>query len=305
MNARHLAVVGPAGRGDSAPALPGSGREYDRIVAAALDEDSKKGSYFKFRTAEALALDIPEIGGGNRRPEKDIPARLAEARQAIIDAGGKARSAGTLKDYRLAALWVIDRDLPTYAFRWVTGAAINTHAEARKYGMSYEDFATLPPEDRKVDRIREMHGAATTHGSPSGRKPAKVAKAEVSARKEKRKAELAESAKSRDAIRENAYNTMRNAPPGAQNNPMFWRASKVEALINELRSIEPEVAASNLVPPAFRFFTAENRDWWDRFVTACEKRLADEMPGEKPLKRHPARAPWAESGLDTGRESPS
>jgi hypothetical protein len=171
--------------------------------------------------------------------------------------------------------------------------------------MSYEDFATLPPEDRKVDRIREMHGAATTHGSPSGRKPAKVAKAEVSARKEKRKAELAESAKSRDAIRENAYNTMRNAPPGAQNNPMFWRASKVEALINELRSIEPEVAASNLVPPAFRFFTAENRDWWDRFVTACEKRLADEMPGEKPLKRHPARAPWAESGLDTGRESPS
>jgi hypothetical protein len=303
MNARHLAVVGPAGRGDSAPALPGSGREYDRIVAAALDEDSKKGSYFKFRTAEALALDIPEIGGGNRRPEKDIPTRLNEARQAIVDAGGRARSVATLKDYRLAALWIRSEIAP-YAFRWAE-AAINTHIAAVKHGMSYEDFAALPQEDLKVDKIREMHGAATTHGSPSGRKPAKVAKAEVSARKEKRKAELAESAKSRDAIRENAYNTMRNAPPGAQNNPMFWRASKVEALINELRSIEPEVAASNLVPPAFRFFTAENRDWWDRFVTACEKRLADEMPGEKPLKRHPARAPWAESGLDTGRESPS
>lgn len=110
--------------------------------------------------------------------------------------------------------------------------------------------------------------------------------------------EKAEAAARNDRIGENAYEAMRNAPPGAQNNPMFWRASKVEALINELRVLEPEVAVGQLVAPAFRFFTEETADWWSRFTMACEKRRAEETPEMSPVKHKPERAPWAESGID-------
>jgi hypothetical protein len=108
-----------------------------------------------------------------------------------------------------------------------------------------------------------------------------------------------EAAANRDAISERAYQAMKTAPPGAQNNPMFWRASKVEALIGELSEIDPEVAAGQLLDPAFRYFTGYSREWWSRFTEACEKRLEDERPDLEPIRRKPGRAPWAESGLDS------
>lgn len=114
----------------------------------------------------------------------------------------------------------------------------------------------------------------------------------------RRASEVAEIAAIRESHRENLYAAMTSAPPGAQNNPMFWRAAKVEALITELSVLSPEVAAGQLQSPAFRFFTAYTRQWWDSFVTACEKRAAEETPDLKPPKRSPGRVPWAESGLE-------
>lgn len=294
MDTRHLSVVGSEGGADG-PALPGSATSYSRTVTAALAEDEARRARvksaadqakLKFRLAEALATEIPPAPR-HRRPsateEQDVLTRVEEAKQAIIAAGGETRSVNTLNQYRLTALWANWGDVASVNSGWVPDTSYSAHNEARRTGASYEAFRAMTPAERKAIRMRR--------GSRSTKTTAN------SARKEQRKAEREALAATREAIRENAYTAMQSAPPGAQNNPMFWRAAKIEALINELRTIDPEVAAGQLVPPAFQYFTPECRDWWDRFTAACEKRR--EEAGLEPLRRQPVRAPFAETGLDT------
>ena len=130
---------------------------YERTIAAATAETATK-----FRLAEALALDIPALG---MRPAqgKTVPERLAEAREAIRQAGGEPRSVHTLAEYRETALWV-SREL-TGHFRWVPSASFSAHNEARKSRISYADFAARG--GMTVDQIRRESGNAGTDGKPA------------------------------------------------------------------------------------------------------------------------------------------
>lgn len=134
---------------------------YARTVRAALAETKSK-----FELAEALALEIPERQAGRQAEgteERPVPARLEEAREAIIQAGGEPRSVDTLANYRHTALWV--GIVPgTEHFRWVPGASFTAHNEARGARMSYEEFAAL--EDKTSTAIRVGAGNRGSHGGP-------------------------------------------------------------------------------------------------------------------------------------------
>lgn len=131
---------------------------YGRVVSAALAETRSK-----FALAEALALDIPPRRPG---PSEDaaISEYLADARRAIIDAGGEERSVGTLANYRFTALWVSDVNVTN--FEWVEGASFTAHQEARQAGMTVDEFAAMPSPT--IDAIRRHAGKAGTDG-PSNR----------------------------------------------------------------------------------------------------------------------------------------
>ena len=131
--------------------------EYTRVVSAALAETSSK-----FALAEALALDIPpQRRGPTPDGEQAVTEYLAEAREAILASGGEPRSVGTLREYRLTALWVCG-GTPTN-FGWAAGLSFTAHNEARKAGLSYEGFAADPIT---TDEIRRRAGKATTDGPP-------------------------------------------------------------------------------------------------------------------------------------------
>jgi hypothetical protein len=113
---------------------------YTRIVSAALAETQSK-----FKLAEALALDIPpKRRGPTDEAERSVPEYLADARQAIIDAGGEPRTVKTLDYYRRTALWVEVSTVTGRNFAWVPGRSFTAHNEARGVGMTYEAFAAMP-----------------------------------------------------------------------------------------------------------------------------------------------------------------
>jgi len=118
--------------------------KYEKTVAAAVAETKSK-----FRLAEALAEEIPARRSG---PTDDVavPELLAEARMAIIAAGGEARSVETLRRYRETALWV-GVEVGTHRnYRWVDGVSFTAHDEARVAGLSYEEFAAAPKTSRAI-----------------------------------------------------------------------------------------------------------------------------------------------------------
>lgn len=116
-----------------------SGTGYHRTVSAALSETSSK-----FTLAEALATDIPPRRGRPARNEAGTDRQLSEAREQVCAAGGEPRSVATLRNYRLTALWV--KNPKTGSFRWLKGRCWSAHDEARQRGLSYAEFAALPPE---------------------------------------------------------------------------------------------------------------------------------------------------------------
>lgn len=120
--------------------------KYPETVKAALSETRSK-----FALAEALWNEIPERHRGPS-PDEDanIPALLAEAREAIIAAGGEAKEVETLAKYRYVAKWVFvgtDQN-----FRWIKGLSFTSHLEARHaYGPDgYETFAADPKNAREI-----------------------------------------------------------------------------------------------------------------------------------------------------------
>lgn len=131
--------------------------DYSRTVDAALSETQSK-----FRLAEALALDIPPRHPG---PSGDEPvdAYIAQAQAAIVAAGGEYRTVETLKQYRKTALWVGVDLYPN--FQWAKGRSYSAHDEARRAGMTYEQFVAMPKAT--VDTIRQQAGRAGTDGQPA------------------------------------------------------------------------------------------------------------------------------------------
>jgi hypothetical protein len=125
-----------------------SGTDYHRTVSAALSETSSK-----FTLAEALATDIPPRRGRPARNEAGTDQQLSEAREQITEAGGEPRSVSTLRNYRLTALWV--KDPKTGSFRWLKGCCWSAHDEARQRGLSYGEFAALPP-GTLVETVRDI-----------------------------------------------------------------------------------------------------------------------------------------------------
>lgn len=79
--------------------------------------------------AGALAIDIP--GGA-----LDVTGKLIEARKQAIAVGGYVRSVETWKEWRLVALWA-DR-------RWVADQSLYAHAEAKRAGLTIEEFRVTP-----------------------------------------------------------------------------------------------------------------------------------------------------------------
>lgn len=136
---------------------------YTQIVSAALSETRSK-----FALAEALAIEIPEQEVGRNKGDagKSVLFRLEEARDEIRANGGEPRSAGTLDEYRRTALWVSKR-IRGHAteFFWVADSSFTAHNDARKAGMSYEDFAKQPLTSRE---IRAASGGASKDGDPKG-----------------------------------------------------------------------------------------------------------------------------------------
>lgn len=61
----------------------------------------------------------------------------------------------TLANYRLTALWVNEAGTPH--FGWVDGFSFTAHNEARKAGLSYDEFAANP---RTTDLARHLPPAA-------------------------------------------------------------------------------------------------------------------------------------------------
>lgn len=126
---------------------------YPETVKAALSETRSK-----FALAEALATEIPPRHRGPSE-EANIPVLLAEAREAVIAAGGEPKAIETLREYRLAALWVCGGS-PTN-FSWVPGLSFTAHSEARRAGISYEDFTANPKTSRQT---RHDSGIASKDG---------------------------------------------------------------------------------------------------------------------------------------------
>ena len=133
--------------------------KYKKTVAAAVSETRSK-----FALAEALATEIPpqqgrrnDLSGGAK-----VSGHLADARQAIIDAGGEPRAVATLDGYRLTALWTSGGTARSFA--WVAGYSFTAHNEARKAGIPFDEFAAEP---RTTDRIRRDAGKAGTDGPPA------------------------------------------------------------------------------------------------------------------------------------------
>lgn len=79
--------------------------------------------------AGALAIDIPAGA-------LDVTGKLIEARKQAIAVGGYVRSVETWKEWRLVALWA-DR-------RWVADQSLYAHAEAKRAGLTVEEFRTTP-----------------------------------------------------------------------------------------------------------------------------------------------------------------
>lgn len=131
---------------------------YERTVTAALSETRGK-----FALAEALAQDIPPRPQGSRDYETSVTDYLAQARQAIIDAGGEPRAVDTLLKYRNTALWVATSTANGTSFEWVPGCSFTAHNEARETGLSYDDFAADP---KTRNEIRRDAGRAGTYGPP-------------------------------------------------------------------------------------------------------------------------------------------
>lgn len=132
--------------------MDGSG--FVRTVAAALGETRSK-----FGLAEALAVEIPP-----RRPgpsgDDSVRDELARARQAILDAGGEPRDVGTLDCYRRTALWV-SGDVPRN-FSWIAGVSFSAHDEARKAGMTFDEFMALPSKTTRT--VRQAVGRTSPDG---------------------------------------------------------------------------------------------------------------------------------------------
>jgi hypothetical protein len=131
---------------------------FTLTVKAATDETSSK-----FALAEALAKEIPPRKPGPRLVGDErgsLTETLKDVRQEIIDAGGEERSIRILNQYRLTALWVREGE----RFRWIPKTSFSAHSESRNAGMTYEDFAGLKPEDRKVNRLRDAAKWVTTEG---------------------------------------------------------------------------------------------------------------------------------------------
>jgi hypothetical protein len=116
---------------------------FERTIAAALAETKNK-----FALAEALATEIPARRDWRAHGDDEVSAQLAEAREAIVAAGGEPRAVETLSAYRRTALWV--RSDVTQLFNWVDGASFSAHDEARRFGISHEDFATSPKTVRQI-----------------------------------------------------------------------------------------------------------------------------------------------------------
>ncbi len=138
-------------------------QQYGRVVTAALAETRSK-----FELAEALALDIPpRPQGGSVDNDQSVREYLAEAREVIIVAGGEPRAVETLREYRKTALWVESgRDFPP-TFAWVQGVSFSAHDEARKTGLSYEDFAAMPK--KTVREARQLTGSRPPDGEAATR----------------------------------------------------------------------------------------------------------------------------------------
>jgi hypothetical protein len=134
---------------------------YDRVVTAALAETQSR-----FALAEALALDIPPHKDGPAGSGESVPDYLAQARQAIIDAGGEPRAISTLEKYRSTAMWAFSADLGG-EFRWIKDASFSAHQEAWSAGLSWGEFEALPAAERKVDAIRARAGRSVTGGQPA------------------------------------------------------------------------------------------------------------------------------------------
>lgn len=273
MDTRHLSVVGSEG-GANGPALPGSGTVDEwiseaRLLKVAGDALARKTDAWKY-----------SVGDWWNKCAWGTSARKLGAKELGIPYG-------TCSSYAQAAKQVTDSDRSEIG--QVSAQVIASVPAGHR--ERYTALAKAGANTKELKKQKMEDFGASRRGGTRTR-----AKTDASARKEKRKAEIAETAKVRAAIRENAYNTMKNAPPGAQNNPMFWRAAKVEALINELRNRSPHDAASSLLGHAPSYFTRESLAWWTEFVTACIERT--EREGLKRVKRDPAQAQWAETGLD-------
>jgi hypothetical protein len=137
-------------------------KKYQRTAEAAVAETSSK-----FKLAEALLLDIPTRTQGTRTDLSDDPTvkeLLAEASQAIIDAGGEPRAVDTLGQYRKTAMWVVGDLVPNGTkFRWVPGVSFYAHRTAMQAGLSYEDFAAL--DNPTGDSVRTAAGKSSNRGT--------------------------------------------------------------------------------------------------------------------------------------------
>jgi len=140
--------------------------QYTKTVAAALAEVKSTE-----RLAEALATEIPPRTQAEAvKEDRTVLEQLADVRQEIIDAGGKPRHVETLRQYRETALWVmitaegVNTPGSDLQFRWLEGVSFTAHTEARKAGLSYEEFAGLPV--KTVEVIRRTTGRVSQDGSP-------------------------------------------------------------------------------------------------------------------------------------------
>jgi hypothetical protein len=126
--------------------------EYKRTVAAAVAETQSK-----FALAEALATEIPPKRRGPG-PEMTVTEHLILVLLEIKKAGGEARSVEMLDEYRRTALWVSGGN--TRNFEWISGASFTTHNEARRAGLSYEEFAANPKRPaRQPDTAKKAEAA--------------------------------------------------------------------------------------------------------------------------------------------------
>jgi hypothetical protein len=275
MSAPQLTLVGSEG-GAAGPALPGSGSVTEqewiteaRLLKVAGDALDRKTEEWKYAVG-----DWWNRGTWGSDARKRGPRELGVHPSTVMTWATASRNIPDLDRSRIG-----------------TSAAKEISAVPQEHRERYMTMAREGAGKNELQRARVKEFGVKPKNTPAAKPKADTAD------REKRRAKAAEVKASKDRTHEIAYNTMKTAPAGAQNNPLFWRASKVEALINELRNRTPEEAVSMLVSPAPRFFTEQNLEWWTKFVALCVERVRAE--GLRPLAdREPSQALWAESGLD-------